>query len=71
VVLKSVKSWPIKSVMFQGAYHPDLTYEPQEVQAIMNYARDRGIRVILEFETPGHTVGFSKAFPRIHSIVHI
>ncbi|OXA43918.1 beta-hexosaminidase subunit alpha [Folsomia candida] len=48
----------------KGAY-PGLTYEPEEVQAIMDYARDRGIRVILEFDTPGHTLGFGKTFPNI------
>lgn len=42
---------------------PELTYEPSEVREIMDYARDRGIRVILEFDTPGHTQGFGKAFP--------
>lgn len=47
----------------KGAYLPDLVYEPSDVKHLIDFARDRGIRVILEFDTPGHTQGFGKAFP--------
>lgn len=48
---------------FKGAYLPELVYEPSDVRRIIDYARDRGVRVILEFDTPGHTKGIGKAFP--------
>ncbi|CAL8114046.1 unnamed protein product [Orchesella dallaii] len=64
------QSFPFVSKTFpelsaKGAYLPELTYEPEEVQDIINYARDRGIRVILEFDTPGHTHVYRKSFPQL------
>ncbi|CAH1787941.1 unnamed protein product, partial [Owenia fusiformis] len=46
-----------------GAYSQKHLYTQKDVADIIQYARMRGIRVIPEFDTPGHTIGFSKAFP--------
>lgn len=48
----------------QGAYTPRHVYTQRDVTDIVEYARYRGIRVIPEFDTPGHAQGFGKAFPR-------
>jgi len=42
----------------EGAYaYPSTshTYKRTEIQKIINFAKMRGIRVLVEFDTPGHT----------------
>jgi hexosaminidase len=37
-----------------GAYSNRMTYKQSDVQGLIEYARQRGIRVILEFDNPSH-----------------
>ncbi|THU98929.1 beta-hexosaminidase [Dendrothele bispora CBS 962.96] len=46
-----------------GAYSSSMMYTPEDVKDIVDYAAARGIDVLPEIDTPGHTMIISKAFP--------
>ncbi|KAJ6622696.1 N-acetylhexosaminidase [Mycena sp. CBHHK59/15] len=51
------------SLSEKGAYSASSVYTPSDVKDIVAYAAARGIDVIPEIDTPGHTSVISKAFP--------
>ena len=44
-----------------------LFYTQQEIREIVAYANDRGIRVVPEFEMPGHSTAWLVAYPELSS----
>lgn len=57
------QSFPYTSKVYpqlseKTAFRPHLVYTAADVQMIIRYAADRGIRVLPELDTPGHTYTF-------------
>ncbi|GAC1674518.1 MAG: hypothetical protein PVS2B2_08740 [Candidatus Acidiferrum sp.] len=44
-----------------------LFYTQDEVRAVIDYARDRGVRVVPEFDLPGHSTALLSAYPELAS----
>src|SRR5205807_284459 len=62
------QSFPFQSKTFpqlhiKGAYSPKHVYTYEDIAKVIQYARMRGIRVIPELDSPGHTQGIGRAFP--------
>lgn len=50
--------------MKRGAYG-DQTYSMDEIRGIQEYATDRGVRIIYEFDGPGHAASWGDGYPEI------
>ena len=46
-----------------GAYSPRHVYSIADVHAVREYARLRGVRVVFEFDMPGHSASWAAGYP--------
>lgn len=64
------QAFPLESKVFPeltraGAYTPRHVYTQKHVQLVMDYGRMRGIRVLPEIDSPGHTKVYGKSHPEL------
>lgn len=64
------ESFPYQSEKFpnfseMGAFHPAMVYTKSDIMKVVEYARERGVRVMPEFDVPAHTRSWGVAYPHI------
>jgi hexosaminidase len=63
------QSFPFESKKFpklwDGAYSEFEKFTQEDIAVIVEYARMRGVRVIVEFDVPGHAASWCKGYPEI------
>ncbi|OAQ76626.1 glycoside hydrolase family 20 [Purpureocillium lilacinum] len=67
--ITETQSWPLEIPALPrlaevGRYAPGLTYSPDDVTAVLEYGKARGVQVILEIDMPGHQIA-GKAYPDV------
>lgn len=68
--ISDAESFPYVSEQYpelqkKATYHPSASYSPEMIKEFVAYARDRGVRILPEFDTPGHTAAVGQAFPEL------
>ncbi|KAJ2622801.1 Glucosamine-6-phosphate isomerase (Glucosamine-6-phosphate deaminase) (GNPDA) (GlcN6P deaminase) [Coemansia sp. RSA 1358] len=76
VHIEDSPSWPVESKSHPelqeiGSYGPDMRYSYGDVQDIIQYGKERGIRIIPEFDMPGHTYIISESHPDLISCPNV
>ncbi|KAG0028812.1 hypothetical protein BGZ82_008243 [Podila clonocystis] len=64
------QSYPLVSKRYpdltaKGADRSDRIYSIEDVASIIRFGEERGIRVLPEFDAPGHTASWGRAYPNI------
>ena len=49
----------------KSTYHPSASYSSEAITSLISYANSRGIRIVPEFDTPGHTAAIGEAYPEV------
>lgn len=63
------QSFPFQSTtypkLWAGAYSEEQKYTQLDIANVVEYARERGVRVMVEFDMPGHAASWCKGYPEV------
>lgn len=63
-------SWPLEvpgefSLLWEGSFSPRERYTVQDLRNIVEYGRQRGVRIIFENDSPGHSGSMCDGYPEL------
>jgi len=58
---------PSSSDLLKGAYSHSAIYTQEDVKHITQFCSERGVRLIIEINQPGHSASWTKGYPQIMS----
>ncbi len=53
----------------RGAWAPEAVYTHNDIKGIVQYAKERGIRVVPEFDIPGHSYRYLPSLPALYHVI--
>mmetsp|Transcript_29905 Transcript_29905/g.92579 ORF Transcript_29905/g.92579 Transcript_29905/m.92579 type:complete len:512 (+) Transcript_29905:1189-2724(+) len=56
---------PSRPKLWEGAYSKAERYSTEDVQDVVEHARLRGVRVMVEFDVPGHSESWCAGYPEV------
>eukprot|EP00493_Phyllostaurus_siculus_P027708 UN28056 len=69
VHLSDMQSFPFESStapnLWKGAHSPEERYTKTDMKELVEYARLRGIRVMVEYDMPGHADSWCIGYPEV------
>eukprot|EP01063_Lacrimia_lanifica_P005153 TRINITY_DN12964_c0_g1_i1.p1 TRINITY_DN12964_c0_g1~~TRINITY_DN12964_c0_g1_i1.p1 ORF type:complete len:595 (+),score=148.63 TRINITY_DN12964_c0_g1_i1:52-1836(+) len=67
--MSDTQSFPFESKtypkLWEGSYSPQERYLQADIADVVEYARLRGVRVMVEFDMPGHAGSFCAGYPEV------
>ena len=51
--------------LWEGSYTPQERYNREEIKNLVEYGRERGVKIMLEFDVPGHAASWCVGYPEI------
>jgi hexosaminidase len=62
-VLPDLSATIVSALGKRGAYAAAATYSAEEMASIVDFAADRGVRIVVEWDNPGHAASWGAAYP--------